>query len=49
MEEGGGGKGRRGLWKTLFRWVADMSGHDFHMLDICDDAKSKLPFFIDFM
>ena len=42
MEGEVGGKGRRGLNKTLFHYLVDKSGHGFHTLDICDAVKSKV-------
>ena len=29
-----GGSGRRGLYRTLFRWLPAKSGHGFHKLDM---------------
>ena len=29
--------------EDMFRRLADMSGYDFHNLDVGDDAKSKVP------
>ena len=43
MEEGGGSKKGCAYRKRYFFWLADNSGHDFHMLGTCDDVRSKVP------
>ena len=44
MKEGCGGKEGGAYRKRRFvGWLTDKSGHDFHMLDTCDDVRSKVP------